>query len=897
MSVKNIWEVCEFEDEVIYGNLKAERFAVELHQVLEGRAAELYLSPRLFLSHTYPTETMKYLLREALRRLSGRGGQPVFILDTEFGGGKTHTLLLLYYVFKDREVGTAYIRELNLHKETGVLEVPECRVLAIDCRMVKRNTLWGEIAAGLGRYDDFKEEDLRMMPVKDIGRLKSLFDKPTLILLDELPHYLLNAEAVKVGDTNLCTLTISFILTLISAVSATENSMLIITMTGRQRLYEEYVKRVKRRIDELLVEKVDSALREAFSRQAQYLTPIRKEEVAHVLKKRLIKRIKDPRAVEEIARSYYDYLSRKGLIADLAYEDRIKESYPFHPFLIDILYERVSTIEQFNKTRGIFRLLGLMLHRIYRDKRPCQLLSPGDILLDDLEIMEELTSRLGREGLKTVIETDCIEKARRLDEKRSVKLVERVARTIFLYSLIGAERISGALPRDIKLGACYPGLEPDLVDEVLDEIDREFWYIRSEGGAYYFQTEPNINKIIYDYMSEVRDDEIREAIRKELGKLFSTDREIDRQAKVVIWDRHELRDDDRLKIFVVDYRDVIGRDERAVIEELIEKDPSGGIRRYRNTVVLVLPEMEGVQALEDSARKLCAAEKAEKDERIKPNKELVRKAKERQARYQGDLASDCRNTYSKIAYPRMADGQIIIEHLELGETAKSLTSLVLDALARRGKLITDSLSPEAVREVLAGKGIMRVEEVYEIFTRDRSKPFILTGEVIIEAVRNGVRRGLFGYSDELEEHDGRYRAKIGREATITWDGYIIEEDKVYREEAELKEPEKRPAPPPIAKPIYRRDYSLESLRDVLDKIAVVRAAAVGRRFTINLNLEIEDDRRCVRMIIECRDWNRIGDVEKLIQSIQGFKGYSGRGSMSIETDDQGLLEDLRELEG
>jgi predicted AAA+ superfamily ATPase len=124
VNVKNIWEICEFEDEVIYGNLKAERFAVELHQVLEGRAAELYLSPRLFLSHTYPTETMKYLLREALRRLSGRGGQPVFILDTEFGGGKTHTLLLLYYVFKDREVGTAYIRELNLHKETGVSRSP-----------------------------------------------------------------------------------------------------------------------------------------------------------------------------------------------------------------------------------------------------------------------------------------------------------------------------------------------------------------------------------------------------------------------------------------------------------------------------------------------------------------------------------------------------------------------------------------------------------------------------------------------------------------------------------------------------------------------------------------------------------------------------------------------------
>ena len=894
MSAKNIWEICEFEDEIIYGNLKPERFAVELYQVLEGKAAELYLNPKLFLSHTYPTETMKYLLREALRRLSGRGGQPVFILDTEFGGGKTHTLLLLYYIFKDREVGTAYIRELNLHKETGILEVPECRVLAIDCRMIKKNTLWGEIAAGLGRYDEFKEEDLQRIPVRDIGKLRSLFDEPTLILLDELPHYLLNAEAVKVGDTNLCALTISFILALISAVSATGNSMLIIAITGRQRLYEEYVRRLKRQIDEVLIEKIDSAVREAFSRQAQYLTPIRKEEVAHVLKKRLIKGIKDPGAVKEIARSYYDYLSRKGLIADIAYEDRIKESYPFHPFLIDILYDRVSTIEQFNKTRGIFRLLGLMLHRIYRDRIPCQLLSPGDILLDDPEIMEELTSRLGRKELRTVIETDCIEKARKLDRGRSIKLVERVARTIFLYSLIGAEKVSGALPKDVKLGACYLGLEPDLVDEVLEEIDREFWYIKSDGGAYYFQTEPNINKIIYDYMSEVRDEEVRETIRRELERLFSTNQ----QVEVIVWDTRELKDNDRLKIFVVDYRDVIRRDERVVVEELIERDPAGGIRSYRNTIIFVLPEVEGIQALEDSARKLCAAEKAERDERIKPDKELVKKAKERQARYQGDLASDCMNTYSKIAYPRILDGQIVVEPLELNGKIKDLTSLVLNALEKKGKLITGSLSPEAIRDMLAGKGVMRVKEVYEIFKRDRSKPFILTGEAIIEAVRNGVKRSLFGYTDKLEEHDGRYRAAIGREIAVMWDGYIIEDDKVYREEAGRERPGETAAPQPsITLPIYRRDYSLESLKDALDKIGRVRVATLGRRFAFSLSLEIEDDKGVVKMTIECRNWERVSDIERLIQLIEGFKGYSGKGGMSVETEDQELLEDLKELEG
>jgi predicted AAA+ superfamily ATPase len=109
LELKNVWEVCEFEDDIKYGRLEAARFAVELYSVLQGKADKVYTDPRLFLTHTYLAENMKYLLKEALRRLSGKGGQPVIVLDTEFGGGKTHTILLLYHVFKSRGVGTKFI--------------------------------------------------------------------------------------------------------------------------------------------------------------------------------------------------------------------------------------------------------------------------------------------------------------------------------------------------------------------------------------------------------------------------------------------------------------------------------------------------------------------------------------------------------------------------------------------------------------------------------------------------------------------------------------------------------------------------------------------------------------------------------------------------------------------
>jgi hypothetical protein len=81
-SLKNIWEVCEFEDDIKYGRLEPARFTVELWQVIDGSADKIYTVPHFSLPHTFMTENVKYLLMKALRRLSGCEGQPIFVLDT-----------------------------------------------------------------------------------------------------------------------------------------------------------------------------------------------------------------------------------------------------------------------------------------------------------------------------------------------------------------------------------------------------------------------------------------------------------------------------------------------------------------------------------------------------------------------------------------------------------------------------------------------------------------------------------------------------------------------------------------------------------------------------------------------------------------------------------------------
>ena len=78
-------------------------------------------------------------------------------------------------------------------------------------------------------------------PISDIGILKSFFSQPTLVIIDELPHYLLGADSVTVGRVSLADLTIRFIMDLVSVISTTSNSCLILTLTAKQQLYEKYV--------------------------------------------------------------------------------------------------------------------------------------------------------------------------------------------------------------------------------------------------------------------------------------------------------------------------------------------------------------------------------------------------------------------------------------------------------------------------------------------------------------------------------------------------------------------------------------------------------------------------------------------------------------------------------
>src|SRR6266576_564759 len=92
-------EVVTPHKDVASGRYQQAEFAADLWQVHLGEGTDEYKNPVEFFRRTYLTESLKRMLVGAVRRLSGQGADPVVQLQTNFGGGKTHSMLALYHLF------------------------------------------------------------------------------------------------------------------------------------------------------------------------------------------------------------------------------------------------------------------------------------------------------------------------------------------------------------------------------------------------------------------------------------------------------------------------------------------------------------------------------------------------------------------------------------------------------------------------------------------------------------------------------------------------------------------------------------------------------------------------------------------------------------------------------
>ncbi|MDE0525348.1 MAG: DUF499 domain-containing protein [Thaumarchaeota archaeon] len=876
--MKNVWEACTFSDEIVSGHLELHKFAVELHDVLSGNADPVYQDPRKFLDNTYLTSQMQNILSDTLNRLEHSRGMPCIIIDTGFGGGKTHTLMLLYHVLSNPGIGFEYIKKHSLDRTLGLSRISSVRVAAIDCRDVKKNTLWGEIADRLDTYDAVREHDESPRAISNMDAIKGFFDEPTILMIDELPHYLSETLGEKIGDTTKSKLTESFLYKLISAASSSKNSVLVLTLTENQQLYKDTVDGIKSRLSDYTIDEAMGGLKETLSRQTSIRNPVQKEEIYDVLRHRLVKSI-DTKALGEIVREYVDYYTQEGLITDSQFHERLMRSYPMHPDFIDTLYERVSTISQFNQTRGTLRFLALVLNDVYAAKKDCTLVGSGDVNLESSEIVNEVTSKIGRNEYRKIIDTDCVGHAQELDRDKPVKVIEPVARTIYLHSLHETpNRKSGITPNQIKLAVGKPGLDTSIIESALHEnIKTRFWYVQETNGQFYFVDAVNENAIIAEYAKQIGRPEVDEQIRSALEKLASGT-----SFRPIVWDADSVSDDTSLKLYVLKYDEPTSKIQTLMFGILghIHDKP----RNHPNTIAFVYADPEMTRDLESAAKELSAIFKAKKDERIKTDKNFLKNMGQKEARARGNLDSMCIKAYCKVGYPNGPEPRL--DSISYGDmTGRTIGQIVREFLQRKGKLVTE-IGCDAIRV----ESYKKLEDVYNEFLADKGCKFVEEMKSVQDAARDGVLKGLFGYSDSLDVSKQKHPGVISVPADVRFSGYIIHKDLLEPDSGDAPpRPMPSPSPPTEPRPF---EYSVP-IHVVSDVIRVLDALVVGEFQNVGKNLcadlEMAGNTR-INLTSKLED---ITAVKSIVTNLRSYSVGDCAGSLTLHSDSD-ISDTLRE---
>ncbi len=533
-------EVLQPHDDVATGNFHASEFAADLYKVATGGEADAdYADPVEFFNRTYLTGGLRDLIGRAVRRLSGDdNASPVINLQTNFGGGKTHSMLSLWHVAAGLPVGDFPQEAQELLAANGYLGSKVNRVAIVGNHFspsgmtkadgTRINTIWGELAWQLGGAEAYA-----IVATADINRtlpgdaLHELLAKyaPAVILIDEWVAY---ARSL-VGRDDLAGGTFddqfTFAQSLTETVKGTSGVLLAISIPASESGDDSVI--VAGNAEEVGGANGLEALRRlqnVVRRVADQWRPASSDESYHIVKQRLFKQPDaaalaaigaTAREFVEMYRKYTGDFPREA--RETAYQDRIKQTYPIHPELFDTLYEEWSSLERFQRTRGVLRLMSTVIHALWAGEDASPLIMPGSIPLATANVNAELTQYL-QDSWKTVVDADVdgpnsepgrIDKEKPLFGQRA--LTKRLARTVFFGAAptIGpGSTHKGIGTQRVFLGTAIPGDVPGNFHAALTQLGDRATYFYSGSGKYWYDLQPNITRTAKDQAERLHKEDV-----------------------------------------------------------------------------------------------------------------------------------------------------------------------------------------------------------------------------------------------------------------------------------------------------------------------------------------------------------------------------------------------------
>lgn len=511
MTLKPWRELIIPHKDVLDGTFKQSEFAADITQVQSGTAPEEYKNAEKFFRRTYITEGMRLLLDSVARRIAGKGGDPVIQLQTSFGGGKTHTLLAVYHLAK-REISPEKLNGIPpILDRAGVTNLPSAKIAVVDGNYIspskarKRGsvtvkTLWGEIAwqlLGEPGYQIVAEADRDgTSPGKEalIEVIKTA--APCVILLDELVAYIRQLESGKSYLGGTFESNLSFVQALTEAMKAVPNGLLLASLPESEI-------ETAGPMGKLALE----SLEKYFARVESVWKPVVTEEAFEIVKRRLFEGATAPAEVERVCKAFFDYYieNNNKFPAETQtsrYYERLLQSYPIHPEVFDRLYSDWSTLEKFQRTRGVLQYLAIVIHKLWNSDNRDPMVMPGSIPLEDVNVRTKSIHYLPQ-GWEPVIETE-IDGTRsiaaEIDGKEpkfgALQAARRVARTVFLGSAPSAnvQGARGIALDHILLGSAQPGQVAAVYEDALKRLLDRLQYLFPGNNRYWFDTRPNLRR-------------------------------------------------------------------------------------------------------------------------------------------------------------------------------------------------------------------------------------------------------------------------------------------------------------------------------------------------------------------------------------------------------------------
>lgn len=543
-------DVLQPHEDVATGNFQAAEFAADLYKVsvTSKDVGSDYADPVEFFSRTYLTEGLRDLIGRAVRRLSGDdNASPVINLQTNFGGGKTHSMLALWHLAAALP-SAEYGQELQeLLEESGYGELPKQvkRVALVGNHVSPAgstksdgttvNTLWGELAWQLGGADAYalvaQSDQDRTPPGEALHTLIAAYS-PAVILIDEWVAFarsLVSRSDLAAGSFDD---QFTFAQSLTEAVKGQSGVLLAISIPASESGDDGQT------IAAGNAEEVGGAhglealqrLQNVVRRVADQWRPASADESYHIVRQRLFVPV-DAEALATIsatARKFGELYRKNGddfprEARDTNYEERIKRTYPIHPELFDRLYEDWSSLERFQRTRGVLRLMNTVIHALWIGGDQSPLIMPASVPLATAAVNAELTQYL-QDSWKPIIDADVdglnsepakIDKEKPLFGGRSV--TKRLARTVF----VGAAPTIGTAHKGLEaqrvfLGAAVPGDVVGNFHSALSQLADRGTYFYSGSGKYWYDLQANISRRAKDHADRIHKEEVWSEITKRL---------------------------------------------------------------------------------------------------------------------------------------------------------------------------------------------------------------------------------------------------------------------------------------------------------------------------------------------------------------------------------------------